>query len=304
MAGQHVEDLFSPAFDDALTAREAERFAAHLHDCDACASAYDAFQATVGAVRSLPAARMPVPVHLPSTPPIAEQRFFPVRMSARWRPRLRAGFATGVAAAAAAVIVVFAIGHQSRPATSQSGAAAPAFFGATSGPAASCPTSVPSSVAGEQASGGFANQETKSEPGRPGQQLVVATTSDQYAAGARVPIFAVLTAPLPAAGLQSTSVSPAASVAVVPCVSVSSRPPAGAAAAGGLGPIAATPGARSLSGGPSTALAPAAQTPILYFTIPPGTAPGTVLHVVATVPAGYPQAGDPAFSVDLTLTVH
>ena len=62
----------------------------------------------------------------------------------------------------------------------------------------------------------------------------------------------------------------------------------------------------NVSQGTSTqgaSVAPATSEAIQSFTIPAGTQPGTVLHITATVPAGYPQAGDPAFTVDLAITV-
>jgi hypothetical protein len=42
---------------------------------------------------------------------------------------------------------------------------------------------------------------------------------------------------------------------------------------------------------------------LFEFTVPPGTPSGTVLFIVASVPPGYPQAGDPPLTVNLRITV-
>jgi len=314
MPPKHVEDLFSGAYDDALTPREAERFAAHLRECDACASAYEAFHASVDALRALPAARMPVMVHLPSTPPVAEQRAFPVRLPRAWRPQLRAGFATGIAAAAAVVLVVLAVSHQggggTSPGSSTALEAPSSTGGATTTPG--CPAPAAAS-ASQQLTSGFDNREVKTEPDRPGQQLVLATASDHYAPGSQVAVYSLLTAPLPAAAAANGTVAPTTSVAAVPCVRVeaaSALPSQGGTApvpAGGRA-VFATPAPAAAGSGAGSSIGAGAVpgsplTPILYFSIPPNTPSGTVLHVVATVPAGYPQPGDPAFSVDLVITV-
>lgn len=112
MPPRHVDDLFSAAYDDALTERQRRFFTEHLQECSQCRSAYEQFHLSVDTVRALPPARMPIPVHLPSTAPVAEQRPL-ARLRLPWTPRFRPGMATGVAALAAAVLVAVAVTHQS-----------------------------------------------------------------------------------------------------------------------------------------------------------------------------------------------
>jgi len=301
MPARHLDDLFSAAFEGELTDQERHLFDTHIAQCADCRSAFERFQLSVDAVRALPAARMPIPVHLPSTPPVAEQRPF-----ARWRRpgflRFHPGLATGLGAAAAAVIVAVALTHQGTtvstsgaPANRGGGASAPEAAGTNS----NCPLAA--TAGSTTAPAGFSNVQTITDPQRPGQRLLIATSSDRVSPGSQVPIYSVLTVPRPAAAAPGATGVSAASVAVVPCITVTgngqlTRPAGGAAAA----PAFATP--LTIQGTPYAA-DKATGPPLLYFTVPPGTAPGTVLHVTAQVPADYPQPGDPPFSVDLTITV-
>ncbi|MBV8194432.1 MAG: zf-HC2 domain-containing protein, partial [Candidatus Dormibacteraeota bacterium] len=124
MPTDHVEQLFSAAFDEELSAGEAERFHQHLAACAVCREAFDRFRATVAAVRGLPQARMPLPVHLPSAEPQGERSRIAAIRGRLSRVRLSPGGATVIAAVAAAVIVVFALNHQQSTITTTHGGGA------------------------------------------------------------------------------------------------------------------------------------------------------------------------------------
>src|SRR5205807_3508 len=125
MARDHIEHLFSAALDDALTPREQATFDAHLHACTACVDAYARFRASVEALRELPRARMPHPVHLPSTPPVAELRPRWRRLPRAPRPQFRFGGATAIALAGAAVVIAIGLTRPSNTTTtSESGSSA------------------------------------------------------------------------------------------------------------------------------------------------------------------------------------
>ena len=312
MAPKHVNDLFSAAYDATLGVAQAEQFRAHLDGCPECMRAYDTFRTSVDAVRALPPARMPLPVHLPSDAPVAEQTLRArVRRMSRLGgpPRLRfaPGAATAVAAIAAAVIVVFALNHHSDGSTTfgtaQSGAAQGALSKTSAAP--SCRPQALRAPSDFQVLAAYQYRVSKAEPGRPGQELVLATQSGSSVPGALVQVYAQLTVPQPSAGapgaVSSGSTQRAANVvAVVPCVRVSDSSKFLSTAA--QSPMSGL----NASQGPSThgaSVAPATSEVIQSFTIPAGTQSGTVLHITATVPAGYPQAGDPAFTVDLAITV-
>jgi hypothetical protein len=60
------------------------------------------------------------------------------------------------------------------------------------------------------------------------------------------------------------------------------------------------PGAAS----PAALHQPMNSDPLLTFTVPPGLAPGTELHVVASIPAGFEATGSPSLATTLTLITH
>lgn len=294
MPRDHVSDLFSAAYDGGLSSEQAERFSAHIERCAACATDYDAFRQSLLALRATPRARMPRPVHIPSTPPVAEQR-----PGAAWWQRIRMrrlvpGGATAIAAVAAAVILVLV----TRQASGLQPSNRPLSAGALATPTAgACPSALSSAaVAGPPA--GYQHRASAADPGRPGQELVLATQSGSAAPGAAVVVYAQLSVPRPSAAAPGATAS-GLEVGAVPCVSVtglsSSGTPAALAAPGVFGGAAP-------NGSNPVGRAQAAQA-LLTFTVPPGTAPGTQLHVVATVPPGYPDAGEPPLTADLIITV-
>ncbi|TMB89389.1 MAG: hypothetical protein E6J45_10225 [Chloroflexi bacterium] len=302
MPPTHVEQLFSAAYDEMLSEREAERFRQHIRDCGQCAAGYEAFRASVDAVRALPQARMPQKVHLPSTSPVAEVQ--PLwRRPPFNRPQLRFGGATAVAFAGAVAIFAVALLHPSTTNTRNGSPGALSANGATGGTRTSaCHPQAAALAAAPPA--GYEYRNAQADVQRPGQQLVVATTTSQVSAGSDVIVFAQLTVTVPEAAAPGATRASPIGTAVIPCLSVTG--PGGAS----YGPAATGPYAdqapaveHGLSG-----LAPQATTvpglaPLLEFTVPPGTPPGTVIEVVASIPAGYPSPGDPPLTVRLPITV-
>lgn len=287
MTAPHVDDLFSAAMDDELSEGQEVRFREHLRECSQCTEAYRQFTRALDSVHALPRAPMPLPVHLPPGRPAAERN-----TAAAWLRRLRPntvpfGAATGLAAVAAVVIVVAGISRGSAPAPArqapnvQSGGSAAARATPATCPGAAVAASPPA----------FAYRVTASEPNRPGQQLVIAAGSRSVAPGAQVQLFAGLTVPPEVAGPPGAPAA-AAPLTVTPCLTVNGL----AAGANIPAPKPQAPQADAVAGS-----SPANGA--LTFTVPPGTAPGTVLHVVASIPGGYPVAGQPPLSADLTLIV-
>jgi hypothetical protein len=302
----HLHQLFSAAYDDALSDQQAVQFEEHLRTCAECAAAYEAFRISIDAVHALPPARMPHPVHLPSASPVAELPGFATRMRRISRLRLFPGVATGLAAAAAAVIVVIAVSHGNGGSTSVG--TSTANLRNPSSTTASCvmPLAAPESAPPAQ----YQHQVSAADPGRPGQQLVVATSSGAATAGSQLLVYAQLSFPVPVAGPANTALTPVAKTGAVPCVSMNgsngasfspqalSVPSAVNGAAGADGAVPARP---SAGGSQAPGLGTGGQ--VLSFAIPPGTPRGTVLHLVASVPANYPLPGDPPLMVDLVITV-
>ena len=133
---------------------------------------------------------------------------------------------------------------------------------------------------------------------------MLATKSGSAAPGAQVLVYAVLSVPQPSAGVPRAaapgSAAPANTAAAVPCLQLSGAghlvlaPARGVKAQGNAAPVPGLSQATSVPAGSAT---------IQAFTIPPGTALGTVLHITASIPANYPQVGDPPLTVDLAITV-
>lgn len=293
MPVNHVDALFSAAVDDQLSREQAERFDAHLASCDPCAAAYTSFRQTVESVRALPTAAMPLPVHLPSGAPAAERSTASAWL-ARLRPRgVPFGAATGVAALAAVAIVVIGLTRGNAPATN--GAAVPGRATQAAG-AATSPATCPS--AAQTTGPTFAYRVSASDPSRPGQELVLSASQQSVAAGTQIHLFAVLTVPSEALGVPgAAAAATAAPISVAPCLSVTGLSAAAIAAPGALvapalpQPKGASQDQNGLPSGGDT------------LTIPAGTPPGTVFHVLATVPAGYPGTAQSSLTVSLAITV-
>jgi hypothetical protein len=299
----HIDDLFSGAYEDELSPIDEARFQSHIQKCAPCAEAYAEFRTSVESLRELPKARMPHVVHLPSTPPIAELPRRP-RIGLSWfnLDLLRRFPATALAGGVVAVIIVIALVH---------GPGSPAALN-TEGGGTSVAAKAPGAVA-ESACSQPATQVTAAPPpvdfgqatsvtaaGLPALHLVLATPSLVVTPGQTVTVYAQLTVPEAGLSAPGATPAPAATISVRPCVSVTvgNNPGSLSAATGGKQDIT-VPDAEPVPESPSTP-----QQSLVQFTVPAGLAAGTILHVVATIPAGYGGVGSGPLTATLTLTTH
>ncbi len=310
---RHVDDLFTGAYDDDLSPIDEARFQAHLRSCSDCEAAYAEYTATVEALHELPKARMARVVHLPSTPPVAEESGRR-RISLGW---LNAGLlrrfpATALGGAAALVIIVVALAHAGggTPTPSTAGdsgsAIAPAAGSAgdhglaTPAEESACTQQV-APVAGATPPAGFSTPIIAKSLSQPGDQLDLSASSLMVSPGQQVVVYAQLSEPLSSAGAPGSLSSTSAIRAARPCVSV-------AVGSGALLMLPTTyspefggaePGATSGAGEPIPALG---SGPLVTFTVPAGLAPGTVIHVQAEIPAGFEVVGSAPLIATLTIT--
>jgi hypothetical protein len=362
MGTRHVAELFSAAYDQALSAAERRRYDEHLAGCVECAAAAEQFRQAIDLMHTLPAAPMPQRVVLPSTPPQPERRRWslPIAVSL---PRFRPTPAMGAAAMAlvgVVAVVLVARGHGGTQSTTSGSAPAlmqPQFnqggIGSDSGRSAlqgvgTCP--LPLAVVTAPAGGpaaeppGFANRVSVGNPQRPGQELVLATTASRYAPGSQVLVFAALTSTsgqhtvvVPCVTLHdqgATAYLPAGGQGAAPAQGGSAASagkastPTSATSGGTTGPGTPAPQANAAIGAPGRVLTPdqvqafapysllpplavavptaaaVANLPLQVIQIPANVTPGTVLHLVALVPAGLPGGSDrPAIEAVLTLEV-
>ncbi len=312
-ARRHVDHLFTGAYDDDLSPIDEARFQAHLQSCPDCSAAYAEFTATVEALRELPKAHMARVVHLPSTAPIAEESRRP-RINIGW---LNAGLlrrfpATAVAGGVAVALIAFALVHGSGSGTTttvggSTGAVAPAagsaddHGGPGNGAVESACTQAVTPVVGSAPPAGFSKPVVATSPTESGDQLALAASTLTATPGQAVTLYAQLSEALASAGAPgSIGSAPEAIRAVRPCVSVGV----------GGGALFVLPGTYSpqyevpVPVGANAAGIPAASTSgsLVTFTVPAGLAPGTVIHVEATIPAGFVTVGSPALTATLTLT--
>lgn len=333
MASRHVDSRFSEAFDGMLDDAGRHRFDDHLAGCARCRDAFADYAAALQAVRELPAARMPVPVGMPATAP----QLAPEPRSPRWTISLQAWLlhpapavaGLGLAAAGiAAVILAVHVGHGGNLATNQqtggtalqqnesagagsnAGGQAPAAAGPARLTAPNCAFRIPA-AAGGGAPQGFDNAVRQSDPSRPGQQLILATSGAAVHAGDSVTVYARL-------------ITAGSDTAIVPCVSLvggtegaSVAAPQSAGSSGGAGaggasssatsgqrlPAPPVPGQAAQPTAQPTTYGSLATAPLLSIAIPAGLPPGTVLHLVAEVPASVPNASNATVEAVLTITV-
>jgi hypothetical protein len=242
MGARHVEELFSAAYDDALTPAERRRYEEHMATCPECKAAAAEFRQAIDVVRALPPAQMPVRVVLPSTPPQVARR----RLVLPALPRLRvtpAWGATAMALAGVVAVVIVVRGHVGGVPSAGTSSVAGNALGAGPGARAAqatvgtcpMPLAVTSAAPGAASSApaGFANRVTISIPERQGQQLVLATTTNHVSPGSQVLVFAALTS------------SSGNHAAVIPCVSLH-----------GLGAVAMAPNGASSADNAASATAP------------------------------------------------
>jgi Putative zinc-finger len=307
---RHLDDLFSAAYDDELSPIDEARFQAHMQSCAPCAAAYAEFRATVEALRELPPARMPHVVHLPSTPPVAERSV---------RPRIGLGWfnlgivrrfpATAIAGAAAVVLLIAALAHGTggTPTNSPQSLAHPnAAGGAASGaiPETACTQIV--GITGASPPVSFIHQDLATDAAQPALHLVLAAPSLVVSAGKPAYVYAQLSLPIASLSIPGTQATAPPARTVLPCVSIS----VGDTHSNQLTPLPAGSGvfgSPASLGHATVTAAPAYQSdgaagPFLAFEVPPGLAPGTEIHITATVPAGYTGPGSPPLTAELTLT--
>jgi anti-sigma factor RsiW len=311
MGERHADALFSAAYDGVLDDGARRRFDSHLAGCEACESAWADYRAALDAVRALPAMTMPATVRLPVGPPQLERGR--AAWLARWRGLLHpqpVWAAAGLAAVSIAAVALAAHhGRSTVDSTATSGPMALSNRAPQPAPVAgagsqfqaiapvACPVTDVTGASGGAAPSGYSHA-TRSTVAA-GRELVLATPSDTYAAGASVPIYARLTGTAAASGGND----------VVPCVTLETVPSSKAAAApapyaapGAQGGTALAPDHSSTP--PPTPIAVATAQPgslnasardaqgstgstsaLLNVVIPPDTAPGTVLRLVAFIPS-------------------
>jgi anti-sigma factor RsiW len=306
---RHVDDLFTGAYDDDLSPIDEARFQAHLRACPDCSAAYQEFTATVDALRELPKAHMARVVHLPSTAPIAEKSRRP-RISFGWLGAgLRRFPVTAVAGGVAVVLIVLALTHPGSPASSTASTSlVPAAGSAGDHGPAGTPVAAEVSacsqelvpVVGAALPAGFSKPVEAKSLSQPGAHLDLAASTLSVTPGQQVTVYAQLSEPLASAGAPGATSAASAIRAVRPCVSVG----VGGSALQPLEPGSPIFGNSGSSGGTTGDNVPGATGAgsLVTFTVPAGLAPGTVLHVVATIPPGFDAPGSPALTATITLT--
>jgi len=265
MGTRHVTDLLSAAYDGALSPAEQRRYDEHLATCADCAGSAEQFRQAIDAVHALPRARMPQRVVLPATPPQPERRR---RTAPAWlqripRPTLTPAWGAGTLAAVGIIAAVLAVHGHLGGSNSLSAGSAPqerALFGggnqgatgangtAQQASIGTCP--LPLAVVPQPANlptqpQGFTHAAVTTVPQRPGEKLVLATTTTKVSAGEQVLIYAALTT----SGGQQHS-------AVIPCVSLHGEGAlayGGPAAVGGAGAAGSAAGQQAASTGATPA---------------------------------------------------
>ena len=157
-------------------------------------------------------------------------------------------------------------------------------------------------IAGASPPAGFTQQDLASDPAQPALHLVLAAPTLQVSPGQQAFVYAQLSAPVPEIAVPGAPAASPAARAVLPCVSVTvgttTNVPAVPAAAGSV----QTPVAAGANGGASGLQFGGSAGPLLTFQVPAGLAPGTEIHVIATIPANFTAPGSPPLTAELTLT--
>lgn len=305
---RHLDDLFSAAYEDELSPIDEARFRNHMQSCEPCAAAYAEFKATIEELHGLPRAPMPHVVHLPSTPPVAEQTSRP-RIGSSWFNLgvFRRFPATALAGAAAVVLVILALTRTAGVPTSTPTAGSSNAQGVPQAhvPAAdaACVSSI-ASITGAAVPTSFSHADLATDPTQPALHLVLAAPTLVVVSGKQAVVYAQLSVPVAAISNPGSAASPPPARALLPCVSVgvgstSERLQVLQAGSGSYLPTTPAPG--TALGAPGFQVS-GATGPLLTFQVPAGLAPGTQLHVLATVPAGYLSPGSLPLTAQLTLT--
>ncbi len=276
-----------------------------MQSCEPCATAYAEFRTTIEALHELPKARMPHVVHLPSTAPVAERS---PEHRLGWS-RLNLGLlrrfpATALAGGFAVVLLIVALVHGvGGSSVADVLAAEHCFLAAARGDS----RGLHARVRAHRRRGAACQL----HPGGPGHRRCPAgappgarradAAGDARPAGVR--LRAVLGARPGDRGPRRcrrrarprARCSHAYRSRWAPrrTYRPSRRVPERVQT-----PVAA-PGANA--GGPGLELGGSAG-PLLYFQVPPGLAPGTEIHVIATIPANFTAPGSPPLTAELTLT--
>jgi hypothetical protein len=301
---RHLDDLFTSAYEDELSPIDEARFHAHIQSCEPCATAYAEFRTTIEALHELPKARMPHVVHLPSTAPVAERspehRLGWSRLNLGLLRRFPAtALAGGFAVVLLIVALVHGVGGGSVATSSLPNTASSLPRAAT---AAAC-THAYVPIAGAAPPVSYTQEDLATDAAQPALHLVLAAPTLQVTPGQQALVYAQFSAPVPEIAVPGAQAASPAARAVLPCVSVqvgtAANIPAIAAGAGAVQTPVAAPGANA--GGPGLELGGSAG-PLLYFQVPRGLAPGTEIHVIATIPANFTAPGSPPLTAELTLT--
>lgn len=306
---RHLDDLFSAAYDDELSPIDEARFQAHVQSCAPCAAAYSEFRASIEALREMPRARMPHVVHLPSTPPVAERPARP-RIGLSWfNPGLVRRFpATAIAGSAAVVLVIAALAHgigqtSTTPRSASLGRVGAAAPNAATNQAA-CTGGIVD-IVGATLPASFTHEDLATDAARPALRLVLAAPSLYVSAGKPAVVYAQLSVPVASLSIPGAAPTAPPARSVLPCVSIGVSD-----SHGQLSPLPATSGtfgsAAAIREGTATPAAglqiDTGAGPLFDFEVPAGLAPGTEIHVTATIPAGYTGLGSPPLTAELTLT--
>ncbi|MGP8161897.1 MAG: anti-sigma factor family protein [Candidatus Dormibacteria bacterium] len=311
----HVEGLFSAAYDGELSGDARAAFDRHLAECSACAAAFAQLSTAADALRELGPARMPRPVRLPEGAPIPQRRL--VRLPARpsWGRGLVAGLtAAGMVAVAGGIAAVVIVtrpnsGVVSRGSASyaEGGGALPA--GAVNVPAAgnpatcageACSAAVPapsptpasehasvtcpaelqdtSAAAAAQPPAGFSNHVTQDNGTT---TVVIATQAASFPPGQTVDIYARV-------------IDDATGAVWLPCAYLAgpeAGPSSGAEAAGG-GTTAATPVAGLNVGG----------VPVVEVVVPKLAVSGEAYEVVVEGLSGVGEVQPQQVSLSIEVT--
>lgn len=316
--GRHVGHQFLAAADDSLSARDRQRFEAHLDACRICHDDFEAYLGVVEAVQALPRARMPVPVRVPEGVPRAAATWSLARLRMWLRRRQpMTGLATAVAAVAAVAVILIGHGGSVTPPPSAAVAtggqgmglaplAVPSATGATCITQLLTWTAAPGQAAATATDGSdatYPNRVVRTDPARPQQQLVVATSSSQAAPGTAITLYARLSLPAMTIAAPGGASRPAGSLSLVPCVEITG------------GALLRTPftaanpqqNAAAQPGGPVTNAGRIEATPSLVpvqqIVIPASARRGSVIRITAHVPADTPYSGQPAMDAEISVIV-
>ena len=295
--------LFSDAFDRELDPAQQRSFDTHLQECEACGKEFAEYTRTLRAVHAMPVVTMPVAVTIPDIRATPLQRFASSLLRGRGLATL-----TGLAAAAA-ILLVSTQFHGSVPAPGSSAlrVQTPGFAARPSGPlaadmAAGCtPAVLPKDSVPVSSAGSSANAANG------GSRLHVYTDASTVSAGETITVYAA--ASITVASVGAPGSTPPVPEIVAPCVSMS----VGGASAASAGPQvqavqpdenAVASGAQKSAPGQSVMWKVVDDGSSTTLTIPASAPSGSLITVVAEVPAGAGGiATAPAMEATLTLRV-